>query len=503
MAYYELPFCSSDFPNEYLKEWIPTVPLQEMAQREYDVLIIGSGAGGGAMLWRLCQRWKNSGKRIGMIEAGDALLPTHSANIMTLNSETIRKYIVNPKISEKIGEALPQYRGAILIKILGGQTIFWGAVCPRMPVSELKKWPIPLHEMEFYYNIAEEEMNITKDYFQESPFTTILLERIRESGFNLATPIPMAINLNATQFGFLQSNPIFSSIEFLGKALQVRPYDLAVNARATCLYRKNNAITGVEVKTPDKSSYYIKAKNIVVSASALETPRLLLHSAIPGNAIGHYLTNHSILRMSAKISRTAFPEILGALGILVPSGSKRDYQIQIESHRWNQNKNAPLEQELDIELMAFGKVESRFKNKVTLAPHCDEYGVPKLNIQFSYSEKDYQVIHEMSKSLFSANAAMGTKLSLKNGVFDLCLRPPGRPFHHSCSCRMGVDPLTSATDPYGRIHGTAGLFVADNSVLPTAGAVNPTLTTVALSIRTADVIASMGLGDRNHVPAEK
>ncbi|MNB87188.1 hypothetical protein D3C75_341630 [compost metagenome] len=37
--------------------WIPLVSLDEMAQREYDVLIVGSGAGGGAALWRLCQRW--------------------------------------------------------------------------------------------------------------------------------------------------------------------------------------------------------------------------------------------------------------------------------------------------------------------------------------------------------------------------------------------------------------------------------------------------------------
>ncbi|MGM7722638.1 GMC oxidoreductase [Metabacillus sp. Hm71] len=491
MSKFWIPFCPSEFPNDYMEEWIPTVPLHAMEKKEYDVLIIGSGAGGGALLWRLCQQWENKGKRIGMIEAGDALLPTHSANIMTMNSETISRYIVNPKISEKIGERLPQYRGAILIKILGGQTIFWGAVCPRMPVSELKHWPIPLHEMEVYYNIAEEAMNITQNYFQESPFTTILLERLRKNGLPFAIPMPMAMNLQATQFGFLQSNAIFSSIEFLGKALQFRPFDLAVNARATRLYSKNNAITGVEVMAPDKTSYRISAKNIVVSASALETPRLLLHSNIPGDAIGHYLTNHTISRTSAIISRTVFPELLGALGILIPSGPDRNYQIQIASNVWNQNKNALIEQELDIDLSAFGMVKSRFENKVTLdLYHKDKYGVPKINVQFSFSDYDQLVIHQMSTALMNVSTALGTKLTLKNGMFNLCLSPPGRPFHHSCTCRMGVDPLTSATDPYGRIHSTSGLYIADTSVLPTAGAVNPTLTTVALSIRTADAIAA-------------
>jgi choline dehydrogenase-like flavoprotein len=44
---------------------------------------------------------------------------------------------------------------------------------------------------------------------------------------------------------------------------------------------------------------------------------------------------------------------------------------------------------------------------------------------------------------------------------------------------------------FGEVFGTSGLFVADNSVLPPLGASNPTLTTVALAIRTADYIASI------------
>jgi len=45
----------------YPNNWIPTKSLDEMANTEYDVLIVGSGAGGGAMLYRLCELWKNQG----------------------------------------------------------------------------------------------------------------------------------------------------------------------------------------------------------------------------------------------------------------------------------------------------------------------------------------------------------------------------------------------------------------------------------------------------------
>jgi choline dehydrogenase-like flavoprotein len=57
---------------------------------------------------------------------------------------------------------------------------------------------------------------------------------------------------------------------------------------------------------------------------------------------------------------------------------------------------------------------------------------------------------------------------------------------------MGDDPSTSATNRYGQIHGVSGLYAADNSILPSIGAANPTLTTVALSTRVADYIADSG-----------
>jgi hypothetical protein len=63
------PICHT--PPEYIENWIPLTSLETMADNEYDVLIVGTGAGGGTMLWRLCEQWRNSGKRIGIIERGD------------------------------------------------------------------------------------------------------------------------------------------------------------------------------------------------------------------------------------------------------------------------------------------------------------------------------------------------------------------------------------------------------------------------------------------------
>jgi choline dehydrogenase-like flavoprotein len=81
-------------------------------------------------------------------------------------------------------------------------------------------------------------------------------------------------------------------------------------------------------------------------------------------------------------------------------------------------------------------------------------------------------------------AAMGVTLDQSS----LVLRPPGADMHEASTCRMGNDPATSATNFHGQIHGVQGLYIADNSVLPTLTAAGPTLSGSALAIILADHI---------------
>ena len=69
--------------------------LSEMSNTEYDVLIVGSGPGGGAALQRLCQLWKNQGaKKIAILEKGDKLFHSHAQNIPTQNVNTSRDNLI-------------------------------------------------------------------------------------------------------------------------------------------------------------------------------------------------------------------------------------------------------------------------------------------------------------------------------------------------------------------------------------------------------------------------
>ncbi|MDQ0114490.1 GMC oxidoreductase [Paenibacillus harenae] len=487
------PFCPPVPESEFLHTWIPLTDAEKMAETEYDVLIVGSGAGGGAALWRLCEQWGDNGKRIGIVEKGPMFLPTHVANIATIDGDSFRLY-APPEITDLIGNRLPEYPGMKLIYALGGRTLLWGAVSPRVPEYMRIGWPVSNEEMELYYNIAEEVMNVTTSYTKDSSITRILLERLRQNGFYNADHIPVATDLDQTRYGRLNSNVFFSSILLLARALSRRPFDLAVNTYAAQVVTEGGRATGVRVITPDRKSHIIRAKTVIVSASALQTPRILLNSGIPGNAIGHFLTNHSYLVATASVNTESFPEPLGALGIVVPALPNRPYRLQLQGpekfFNYSYDKK-PIKDEWKISFYgASGRVESRYENRVYIDPsRVDAYGMPELQVDFSYSEKDEAVIQEMYTYIQQASSAMQLRLELVDGVPAICLMPPGADNHDFGTCRMGDDPLTSATNRYGQIHGVEGLYVADNSVLPSTGAANPTLTTVAMAIRTADHIA--------------
>jgi choline dehydrogenase-like flavoprotein len=59
-------------------------------------------------------------------------------------------------------------------------------------------------------------------------------------------------------------------------------------------------------------------------------------------------------------------------------------------------------------------------------------------------------------------------------------------WHNMGTTRMNADPKQGVVDANSKVHGISNLFVAGGSVYPTGGAVNPTLTLVALSLRLAD-----------------
>lgn len=479
----ELPPFSSVEGPDYLDSWIPLTPIDKMEQTDYDVLIVGSGAGGGAALWRLCEQWSREGKRIGVVEAGNVLLPTHSGNIPTLIGD--QAYQLKLRNAEVAGKYVPEDREVSNILALGGRTIFWACESPRLHSSEFKDWPFPYKELVPYYLIAENMMNVTTSYTEDSALQEVLLKRARFGGFPDAETIPVAADLEATRYGIVHSNVFFSSILFMARALNIRPFDLAVNTRAVQVLTERGRAAGVKVMTADRKEHTLTAKNVILSASTWETPRLLLNSGIPGESIGHYLVDHSFVRGTARAKRSDFPEVIGASRIYVPDTDERSYQLlALAPSFYKQFEERKISEYIDFAFHTYGAVEPRYENYVSLNTAVrDDYGVPLLDIHFSFSKQDNAVIQEMLEATNSFIASLGLSV-----VETPVLRPPGTVSHEAGTCRLGSSPSNSAANPYGQIYGIKGLYVADNSVLPLNSGSNPTLTTIALAIRTADHI---------------
>lgn len=478
----------------FMNSWIRHIGLEEMAQNAYDILIVGTGAGGGTVLWRLCERLAKEGMRIGIIEAGDLVVPTHTQNLPTVNVDDVvfmwrsPKYVKHYRTNYAGDGAIPIPIDFHQPIIFGGGMVHWGHSCVRMDPVDLAEWPVPIREMNYYYKIAERIMNVTRRVSAGSSIQEVILQRLRENGFPEATDTPTAADFTATQNGRINSGFFFSSILLIARALNLHSFDLAVNARVTRVLVENGRVAGIEAMTRDKKPYTIRAKTVVLSAGTFGNPHILLHSGVGGKAVGHYLANHSVVDSFLKVGRSAFAEVSGILRVLIPRSADRPFQFQLVAGDYYQPfKIKPLSDEWEIWLGALGKVQSRYENKVALDPvRRNEYGIPELQISFSYSEEDLENIRQMAAASRLAASAMNLPVP---GEGEVCLRLPGREFHETGTCRMGENPETSATDRFGQIHGVLGLFAADNSVLPTSGTANPTLSTVALAIRTADYIS--------------
>jgi choline dehydrogenase-like flavoprotein len=480
---------SLNSPWGYLDHWIPLTTLEQMERTKYDVIIVGTGAGGGAVLWRLCDKWRKTGKRIAVIERGDLVLPTHAMNLPTFDYERMMRFINNPKLKYTIDSSVSSATIMLFAQYfgLGGRTLHWGAGSPRFHPSDFQTWPFTYRELEPYYRIAEHVMGVSQSYAKGSPVQQTLIRRLHGIGFPEATDFPLAIN-HSTRKNGLHVSAVFSSINFFGYALNTGLFDLAVNARVAEVVTQKGVATGVKVLSPDHKVYVVQGEIVVLSASTLENPRILFQSGIQNDAIGRYLTTHSSVEIEARLASV---RDVGNVAVLIPRKSRRPYQVGIYQHHPYQltasvsdeiPSNEP--QHLKIYMHGFGAVEARYDNGVYLRPNdLDEYGIPKLSVQFTFGDRDRKIIRKMISTM--KYQAHGLGLRLLGGPR---LKPPGSASHESGTCRLGEHPDFSVANQHGELHQVSNLFVADSSVLPYIGAANPTLTIVAVAIRTADHI---------------
>lgn len=133
-------------------------------------------------------------------------------------------------------------------------------------------------------------------------------------------------------------------------------------------------------------------------------------------------------------------------------------------------------------LLVLAEDRPRYDNRVTLDPTAsDELGLPLAVVEHRYDDRDLEsrsFLAERAKEIHRAAGALATYVH----TIDT--------FSHALgTVRMGEDPERNPLAPDGRFRGFENLYVSDGSALPTAGAVNPSLTIAANALRIGRILS--------------
>ncbi|MDX2041446.1 MAG: GMC family oxidoreductase [Acidobacteriota bacterium] len=315
-----------------------------------------------------------------------------------------------------------------------------------------------------------------------------------------------------------------SDITVIPEALATGKLTLKTNALAReILVDKNGLAAGVSfINRLTGNSEQVYARVVVLGCGAVETPRLLLNSksekypnglANSNDLVGRYFGGHINTGATAYLKDLVGKDTWAGDGATdhayIPrynhQQGKKDYvggwgfQMNYNSYARphhaqhvagfgeSYKRRVRELQPAMFHIGAWGKVEQRFDNRITVDPaKKDKHGIPIPIVNFQWGENDLRLFKEMREALFEILEACGTEHVNPSGAV-----PGGFASHEVGSCRMGVDPKRSVLNAYNQSHEVKNLFVVDGSSFTTFSEKNPTLTIAALSVRAARYIAEL------------
>ncbi|MFL6280696.1 MAG: GMC oxidoreductase [Vicinamibacterales bacterium] len=261
---------------------------------------------------------------------------------------------------------------------------------------------------------------------------------------------------------------------------------------------------------------------VVLCAQALESVRVLFNSATPrfsnglansSGVLGHYLQDHVWNGGGATGEFHDVPEkpSLGAPrrpnGIYVirfrntRKGPKsnaflRGYGFQGGwggvDFNWGASgfgqafKSALLEPVVSMNLGGFGECLARHSSFVEIDRDVvDVFGIPVLRIHMTWSDNERAMIADMATSAAEMLEAAGARNVRPWTVVD---RMPGMGIHEVGVARMGVSAKRSVLNQFQQTHDVKNLFVMDGSCFTSSACQNPTLTIMALAVRSCDYL---------------
>lgn len=265
----------------------------------------------------------------------------------------------------------------------------------------------------------------------------------------------------------------------------------------------------------------IHGRAVVLCAQSLESVRILFNSATrqhpnglanSSGALGHYLMDH----ITGGGASGEYPDLPGKAVVLggaphrpigpyvirfrnTHNGPReknyiRGYGFQAGGHadfNWaapgfgDEYKRSLLGPMVKMGMGAFGECLGRWENYVEINPGVvDTFGIPVLNIHMSYGENELAMLKDMAVSAAEMLEAAGAK-NIKSYANP---GTPGGAIHEVGIARMGTNPQTSVLNGFQQAHDVKNLFVMDGAGFPSSACQNPTLTIMALCVRSCDYL---------------
>jgi choline dehydrogenase-like flavoprotein len=493
-----------------------------------DVVVIGTGAGGAPLLARLAQ----AGLKVVALEAGVRHPP---AGVATDEVAQAGLFWMDERLSAGHDPiAFGRNNSGCGV---GGSTLHYTAYTPRAQPDDLRlysefgqghDWPLEFAELEGYYEQIEPFLGISgpaeypwgpprRSAYRHPPLplnaAAQLMQRGCQSlGLNTSPAANAALSRPQVQEGYGErpactnrgfcqagcSTGAKASLDITYLALAEK-YGAQIldGSYVTGFRREGDRLTGVEYLRGGEVQF-LAATQVVLSAGAIETPRiLLLHNlANSSEQVGRNFMAHTGVQVWGQFEEQVRPNkgIPGALisedthrieglvgGYLLQSIGVMPVTYATQYTRgtgtWGQKLHDHMRGYNHVAgINILGECLPYEHNYLELSDELDGRGLPKPRIHFTFGDNERRMTEHAEKLMREIWAAAGGH--------DIWAFP--RAAHTIGTARMGTDPATSVVDPYGRAHDLKNLWISDNSTFPSALAANPALTIMALSLRTAD-----------------
>jgi len=497
----------------------------------YDLIIIGSGAGGGTLAYALRETKKN----ILIIERGD-YLRREKENWDPHAVFVDERYTTEEKWLDKEGKA---FRPATHYYV-GGNTKFYGAALLRLREKDFDEvkhyggvspaWPLKYSDFQPYYLEAEKLYSVhgkrgedpveppeKNDYFcpplQQEPRIQELFDGIQKQGLR-PFPLPVGIRLNEEEreksecircdtcdgFPCLVDAKADAHTTCIRKALASPNVTLLRGAKVNRLIPSDDGkrITHVEYEKEGKTER-VEGKTVVVSSGAINSSALLLKSGVANSSdlVGrHYMAhnNSAIVAISTKKNPTLFQKTIGVNDYYYGAP---DSELPL-GHIQLLGKVKPAMLEGDAPAITPGMVlEEMADHAVGWWITSEDLPDPENRVQVT---DEGQITLNYTPNNLEAHRRLLDKLKkmlegieehrhiFPHQVFLAKKIPLAAVAHQVGTCRFGKDPKTSVLDTDCKAHDLENLYVVDGSFFPSISGVNPGLTIIANALRVADVL---------------